>query len=185
MAKASGFSIRQRGFDPRWGHRAASSTCTLFSKAGASTVEPTNHIGGAAHPLAALPSSPRPGGSRHRATNAAVEVQLLAGRPLLLVFTPLSWWHQARASEARRSGFDSRQGLRRERQAQARLIPSFPQVQFLPLQPRRSEAGGGSHKAVREGSTPSVATFWVWLNLVEHRLREPGTGGSNPPTQTR
>lgn len=47
---------------------------------------------------------------------------------------------QARASEARRSGFESRQGLQ--------------------------------------------IVFWVWLNLVERRLREPETGGSNPPTQT-
>jgi hypothetical protein len=47
-----------------------------------------------------------------------------------------------------------------------------------------SRKRGGSHKAGRAGSIPAVATIWVWLNLAEHRLREPGIGGSNPPTQT-
>lgn len=49
---------------------------------------------------------------------------------------------------------------------------------------RRFTAKGDSHKVGPEGSTPSVATTWVWLNLAERRLREPEIGGSNPPTQT-
>ena len=28
---------------------------------------------------------------------------------------------------------------------------------------------------------PPSRLIWVWLNLVEHRLREPRIGGSNPP----
>ena len=31
---------------------------------------------------------------------------------------------------------------------------------------------------------PPSRPIWVWLNLVERRLREPETGGSIPPTQT-
>ena len=72
---------------------------------------------------AAEPTNPLPVlAARHRATNAAVEVQLLAGRPM-----PPSWrFYQAQVSEACRSGFDSRQGLRREGRSHARLITSPP-----------------------------------------------------------
>ncbi len=91
--------------------------------------------------------------------------------------------------------FDSWQGRRRKGRSQPRLIISTLPVQFRLLHPRRLEASGGSHKAVRGGSTPLVATknphfrgdsrlIWVWLNLAELRFRAPAIGGSNPLTQT-
>ena len=54
--------------------------------------------------------------------------------------------------------FDSWQGRRRKGRSHPRLIISALQVQFLLLHPRRLEASGGSHKAVRGGSIPPVAT---------------------------
>lgn len=147
-----------------------------FPEARAPAAEPTN-VGRRA-PLARRPSSPCPGGQApcyergHRGSTPRREA------------TPSLWRHQTQASEACRPGFDSRRGLRREGRSLARPITSPPQVRFLPLLPRRLTVRGGPHEAVREGSTPSVATIWVWLNLVERRLREPETGGSNPPTQT-
>jgi hypothetical protein len=53
--------------------------------------------------------------------------------------------------------FDSWQGRRRKGRSQPRLIISTLPVQFRLLHPRRLEASGGSHKAVRGGSNPPVA----------------------------
>lgn len=35
------------------------------------------------------------------------------------------------------------------------------------------------------GSSPAIPTNWVWLSLVERRLREAESGGSSPSTQTQ
>lgn len=51
----------------------------------------------------------------------------------------------------------------------------------------RSPHGGrseGESVAAPKELRPLEIDIWVWLNLVERRLREPETGGSNPPTQT-
>ena len=72
------------------------------------------------------------------------------------------------------------------------LPPGFDSRQRLSVmhcRSRRPRVGGGSHKADREGSNPSVATIdyrsprcgSIWL---KHRVRDAGIAGSNPATST-
>ena len=78
------------------------------------------------------------------ATNDAVEVRLLAGRPLSFTFAIHASDLTASDASLRSSpiGFDSRQRLRREGRSQTRLITSSLPVQFRPLPPRCLVARG-------------------------------------------
>lgn len=77
--------------------------------------------------------------SEHRSTKSVASVQLGAGRPSAFVLAA-----PEASLRSLLSGFNSRQ----------RLVTRWLRVR------------GGPHKAVREGSIPSVATIEVWLNLV-------------------
>jgi hypothetical protein len=177
MAKATGPSIRERGFDPRWGHRADTLACAPSQRRAPRRPSPPTFPSRRALTAPALSLSWRP---RHRATNAVNEVRLLAGRPEILGSLDLSPTH-ALVPAAPDAGL-------RSLSTRVRLPARAPQGGTAPgeahnLAPVGStptpasamnQAIGGSHKAGREGSTPSVATFWVWLNLV--RAPVSGTG---------
>lgn len=128
MAQAAGPSIRKRGFESRWGHRAAP-----FRRARREG-EPTN--------------SPCPGGPGTRLRSWLARFNSSQGGPApirercrtnpaaLPGSCPCSGGTRREPPKLVDPGFDSRQGLRGD---------SWP--------------SGSSHKAGREGSTPSAAIF--------------------------
>ena len=119
----------------------------------ASAVEPTN-----SH--SAVLSVPAAG---HRATNSIGEVRLLAERPIhqRRVLTrgalPLFSWHETQASEACRPGSIPGRGAAGRDGPIRGSYPRACRFNSCSCIPRRLEASGGSHKAVRGGSNPPVA----------------------------
>jgi hypothetical protein len=95
-----------------------------FPEVRAPAAEPTNTHPGRRDLSRAGPTSPCPGGQAPcyergpRGSTPRREAQVCR--------SPQSWRHQAQASEACRSGFDSRPGRRREERLQARLMTSRP-----------------------------------------------------------
>ena len=137
----------------------------------ASAVEPTN-----LH--SAVLSVPAAG---HRATNSIGEVRLLAERPIhqRRVLTrgalPLFSWHETQASEACRPGSIPGRGAAGRDGPIRGSYPRLRRFNSCSCNPRRLEASGGSHKAVRGGSNPPVAISFLGV-AQSGRAPVPGTG---------
>jgi hypothetical protein len=99
----------------------------------------------------------------HRATNSIGEVRLLAERPIhqRRVLTrgalPLFSWHETQASEACCPGSIPGRGAAGRDGPNRGSYPRVCRFNSCSCNPRRLEASGGSHKAVRGGSNPPVA----------------------------
>lgn len=120
----------------------------------ASVIEPANYIH---HAVLSVPAA------GHQATNLIGEVRLLAERPthqrraLTRGALPLFSWYETQASEACSPGSIPGRGAAGRDGPIRGSYPRLRRFNSCSCNPRRLEASGGSHKAVRGGSNPPVA----------------------------